>query len=281
VLIIAAAACFLGPSLTIAALAGPELPTLAGALVGGFAFIALLRRHRPESRSAPPPQLLSDLAPYLAIMALVLATRLIPALQDRLSAVEIGWSLYGSFGGTFQPLYHPGTILLLGLLAGAVASGRTSALGPAAAAAARRLVPVALALLALLAMSRIVVHSGMVPTLAEGAASVGSIWPLLAPAIGLLGSFVTGSATASNILFSELQLTTATALSLPPTAMMAAQGFGAAAGNMIAPHNIVAGAATVGLVGREGEVLAKTALVCGAYVAAGGALVLAYALLAG
>ena len=47
---------------------------------------------------------------------------------------------------------------------------------------------------------------------------------------------------------------------------------GAAIGNVIAPHNIVAGAATVGLIGSEGKVLRQTLPVCLAYVAAGGAL---------
>jgi predicted DNA-binding protein with PD1-like motif len=55
--------------------------------------------------------------------------------------------------------------------------------------------------------------------------------------------------------------------------MVAAQGFGAAIGNIVCPHNIVAGAATVGLAGREAEILRRTLLPCAAYLALGGALV--------
>ena len=128
----------------------------------------------------------------------------------------------------------------------------------------------ALALLAMLALSRVMVHSGMIDALAAAAARAGLLWPLAAPAVGVLGTFVTGSATASNILFSEFQVSTATALSLSPVAMLAAQGFGAAIGNVIAPHNIIAGSATVGLAAREGDILARTAPACALYALAGG-----------
>jgi lactate permease len=54
--------------------------------------------------------------------------------------------------------------------------------------------------------------------------------------------------------------------------MLAAQGYGAAIGNVVAPHNIIAGAAAVGLVAREGEILRATAPVCGLLAAVAGAL---------
>jgi lactate permease len=270
-----AGACFLVPFLALAVLAGPELPTLGGALIGAILFVVILRWHMPKQAARPElRRLLPDVAPYLIILLLVLATRLIGPLQDTLGGLRIGWSLHDTYRGTFQPLYHPGTMLLLGFLLGGIVTGRTAHLLPAARAAAGRLVPVALALLAMLAMSRLMVHSGMISALAEGAARSGAVWPLLAPAIGVLGTFVTGSATASNILFTEFQLTTASALVLPTITMVAAQGFGAAIGNVVAPHNIIAGAATVGLKGREGEILARTISACAVYAAGGGLLVM-------
>jgi lactate permease len=268
-----AAACFLVPSLALAALAGPELPTLGGALLGAAAFVALLRR--AGGGALPPARgLLADLAPYLLILALVLATRLAPPLREAALAVELGWALPGGFSGSFAPLYHPGTLLLAGLVIGALATGRAATLGPALGAGLRRLAPVALALLFMLALSRTMVHSGMIEALAGAAAATGLFWPLLAPAIGVLGTFITGSATASNILFTDLQTGAAARLGLPPAALAAAQGFGAAIGNTVAPHNIIAGCATVGGTGREGEILARTLLACALYAAAGGGLAL-------
>jgi lactate permease len=263
-----AALCFFPPSLALAVLAGPELPTLGGALIGVTAFVAALRRRRPGG-ALDLRGLVPDLAPYLLILALVLVTRLVAPLQEALSGLALSWRLQDAYGGAFQPLYHPGTILFVGLFAGALLVGRRALVGPAIVAALRRLTPVAVALLVMLSLSRLMVHAGMIDALAEVAAGTGPVWPLLAPLIGVLGTFITGSATASNILFTELQVSTAANLMLPPAALAAAQGFGAAIGNVIAPHNIIAGSASVGLVGREGDVLRYTAWPCIAYSAVG------------
>lgn len=268
-----AALCFLAPSLALAFLAGPELPTLGGALIGTAVFVLILRRHRP-SRALDLHALIPDLAPYLVILLLVLATRLIPPLQEELSGLALSWRFAETFRGSFQPLYHPGTMLFLGLILGAVVTQRGRLLGGALLAAFRRLLAVALALLVMLALSRLMVHSGMIEALAIAAAGAGRAWPLIAPLIGVLGTFITGSATASNILFSELQLSTASNLSLPPATMVAAQSFGAAIGNIVAPHNIIAGSATVGLIGREGDILRLTARPCALYAGIGGIVIL-------
>jgi lactate permease len=143
-------------------------------------------------------------------------------------------------------------------------------------AAARRLPPVALALVSVLLLARFMVHSGMIEALALAAAELlGSAWPLASPLTGALGSFVTGSATTSNIVLAEFQVSAASAGNVAPLLALAGQGFGVAIGNIVAPHNIVAGAATVGLIGREGEVLKQTLPVCVLYAVAGGALLLA------
>ena len=132
---------------------------------------------------------------------------------------------------------------------------------------------VVLALVLMLGLARVMLHAGLIDTLAEAAASgAGGAWPFLAPFIGVLGSFVTGS----NILFTDFQYTTATALGMAALPLIAAQGFGAAVGNMVCPHNVIAGCATVGLKNREGEILARTVVVALVYAAAGGALALVY-----
>ena len=113
----------------------------------------------------------------------------------------------------------------------------------------------------------------MISILASAAAGAGPAWPFVAPIVGVLGTFITGSATASNILFTELQVSTASSLLLSVPALVAAQGFGAAIGNVVAPHNIIAGCGTVSLVGREGDVLAHTAKPCLIYLALGGVVV--------
>jgi lactate permease len=123
----------------------------------------------------------------------------------------------------------------------------------------------------MLSLSRIMIHAGMIDRLsAASARAAGDLWPLLSPMVGVLGTFVTGSATASNILFTDFQQIVARDLGLPVLAMIGAQGFGAAVGNIVCPHNIIAGGATVGLIGQEGKILGRTAVACGVYAGLGG-----------
>ncbi|QYF94280.1 L-lactate permease [Massilia sp. PAMC28688] len=270
-----AANCFLLPYYLLARFVGPELPTLGGALLGALLFAGVLRlvRGAPTQTEAPGSgkALLRAGAPYLLLIALVLGTRLLPSIKAQLSSVVLSWS-FSPFSASMQVLYHPGTMLLASFLLSALLT-RTplSMLTSVMTAVALRLLPVCAALLAMLGLSRVMVHAGMIDTLAAtAAASAGTMWPLFAPAIGVLGTFVTGSATASNILLTEFQVETARRLGLSVLGAGAAQGFGAAVGNIICPHNIVAASATVDLVGREGEILRQTALVTFAYCALGG-----------
>jgi lactate permease len=290
-----AAFCFLVPAALIAFAVGPELPTFAGAVIGAVIFVFAIRRlglERQEEANAPDPDNIPDAkkneagrpratalvhaaAPYLVIVALILLTRMIPPLAEVLRSYSIAWSLPGGFSGRFDYFYHPGTMLMSGFILGALAQGRSlQDLLTAAGAAAQRLAPVVIALFAMLAISRLMVHAGMIDTLAEAAAGAGRAWPLLAAGVGALGTFVTGSATASNILLSEFQMASARSLDLPLVIMLAAQSFGAAVGNMACPHNIIAGGATVGLRGQEGDVLRATLMPALIYAMLGGALVL-------
>jgi lactate permease len=92
------------------------------------------------------------------------------------------------------------------------------------------------------------------------AENVGNVWPLFAPSIGALGAFIAGSNTISNLMFSLFQHSVAENLNISGVIVVALQAVGAAAGNMIAIHNVVAALATVGLLGQEGVTLRRTVL---------------------
>ncbi len=83
---------------------------------------------------------------------------------------------------------------------------------------------------------------------------------MLSATVGALGAFIAGSNTVSNMMFSQFQFEVAQTLTISSVVIIALQAVGAAAGNMIAIHNVVAASATVGLLGREGATLRKTVL---------------------
>ena len=74
----------------------------------------------------------------------------------------------------------------------------------------------------------------------------------------MLGAFMTGSNTNSNVIFGALQQQTAQILSLPVAVILAAQTTGGSLGSMLAPAKIIIGCSTAGLSGQEGQVLRRT-----------------------
>ncbi|MFW5846178.1 MAG: L-lactate permease, partial [Planctomycetota bacterium] len=104
----------------------------------------------------------------------------------------------------------------------------------------------------------------------------GPAWPVFAPVLGAFGSFLSGSATVSNLTFGGIQLEIAQGVGLDPARILALQAVGAAMGNMVCIHNIVAVLAVLGAADAEGPVLRTTARILVAYalIAAGMALLL-------
>lgn len=142
--------------------------------------------------------------------------------------------------------------------------------------------PTVIALAASVPMVRIFLNSGvneadllsMPMELASlAAATFSGQWPLVAPFVGALGSFVAGSATFSNMMFAQFQYSTAIVTELPTHWILALQMLGANAGNMICVVNVVAAASVVNLVGKEGQIIRYTLMPMLFYVVSVGVLV--------
>jgi lactate permease len=101
-------------------------------------------------------------------------------------------------------------------------------------------------------------YSGMAYTLGAAAALLGRGFPIASSYLGWAACFLTGSDTASNLLFGNLQVAAARQLHLNPILLAATNCTGAVTGKMISPQNIAVGVTTVGLIGQEGSVLRGT-----------------------
>ena len=110
----------------------------------------------------------------------------------------------------------------------------------------------------IVALAYVMNYSGMTYTLGMAAASAGFLFPLLSAFLGWIAVFLSGSDTAGNALFGNLQVVAARQLGLDPTLMAATNSSGGVMGKMISPQNIATGASVTDLKGREGEILART-----------------------
>jgi lactate permease len=109
----------------------------------------------------------------------------------------------------------------------------------------------------ILSIATVMNYSGMTSSMALALAKTGWLFPFFSAWLGMIGVFLTGSDTSSNTLFGPLQATTAKLSGLDPVLMGATNSSAGVMGKMISPQNLSVGAAGVGAVGREGEILAK------------------------
>ncbi|ENM5934831.1 L-lactate permease [Vibrio mimicus] len=278
---------------------GPEFPSLMGGLVGlaivvtaakkGFLVPKTKWDFRPENEwpaewlgslkmdldevKAKPMSLALAWAPYVLLAVILVASRVSPDFKALLLSVKVAFSnILGETGisASIEPLYLPGGILVFVALIAVLAQTRSLApMGKAFGESTKTLIGAGFVLVFTIPMVRIFINSGVngadlasmpVTTANFAAGLVGEAFPMLSATVGALGAFIAGSNTVSNMMFSQFQFEVAQTLTISSVVIIALQAVGAAAGNMIAIHNVVAASATVGLLGREGATLRKTVL---------------------
>ncbi|MEA4895254.1 MAG: L-lactate permease [Oscillospiraceae bacterium] len=213
--------------------------------------------------------------PYFVLTSITLVVLLIAPIKAFLGQVSFGFAFPETSTGfgyvnkatncysPISPFIHAGTFLLLASVIGLIYYKKHGWVNRAGSAAVfsrsiKKTVPSGIAVIGFIIMSKIMGGTGQTVVLAEGIASVlGKGYALLAPVVGMLGSFMTSSNMASNILFGEFQMTTASILHLNTSAILGAQTAGGAIGNTICPGNIVLGTTTANILGDEGLVLKR------------------------
>jgi lactate permease len=107
----------------------------------------------------------------------------------------------------------------------------------------------------MLALGYVTRYSGTDATMGLAFAATGWLYPLFGTLLGWLGVAVTGSDTASNVLFGGLQKVTAQQLGLSPVLMAASNSSGGVMGKMIDAQSIVVASTATKWYGHEGSIL--------------------------
>ncbi|MEM4239772.1 MAG: L-lactate permease [Candidatus Woesearchaeota archaeon] len=268
--------CFTIPYYLSARLFGPEVPSIIGG-IAGLALLAITTRaglfvpktpwtfagHKEKTLSFKTKlPVWKAFFPYILLGILLVITRIRElGIGEALKKVAI--SIPGA-GYTFTPLYSPGFMFLIVCAVSWFLYGLSGK--EAASSAANAFVPLknpAISLVFAVAAVQLIMNSGnnisglesMPAIIGSSLAVLGRLFVVLSPALGMLGSFIVGSNTVSNLLFGAFQLETALAVGLSPVLVLALQNVGGAVGNMISVHNIIAASATVGLHGEEGHII--------------------------
>ena len=210
--------------------------------------------------------------PYVLVAVILVITRVSPEAKALVKSWVIPFKniLGEGIGYSITPLYLPGGILLFVVLVTYfIHKMEFKELKEAFSESSKVMIGAGFVLVFTIPLVRILINSGVnasgfdsMPVAMANyvATTVGDIYPLFAPMVGALGAFIAGSNTVSNMMLSQFQFGVADALGISTAFMVALQAVGAAAGNMIAIHNVVAASATVGLLDQEGETLRKTVI---------------------
>jgi lactate permease len=242
-------------------------------IIGGM--ILSKRPHRSLARkpiwSTP---LIAALATYGTLAIFMSLIALIEPLRNTLN--QIVWQMQfpevktatgfvtPAGGGQAFRLTHPGaSILLIALVTTWVYTRKQlvprNAWRIALQATWKSVAPTSIGIISMVGLAGLMDYCGMTILLAQGMASaMGALFPIVSPLVGILGAFATGSNNNSNVLFGSLQKNAALLLNIAPTILIAAQTTGGSLGSMIAPAKIIVGCNTVGIRGRDGDVLRVT-----------------------
>ena len=112
-----------------------------------------------------------------------------------------------------------------------------------------------LTIAAMLALGYLTRYSGTDATLGLALAKTGKLYPFFGTLLGWLGVALTGSDTASNVLFGNLQTITAKQTGISPILMAAANSSGGVMGKMVDSQSIVVASTATNWYGQEGSIL--------------------------
>ncbi|OFI06063.1 L-lactate permease [Clostridium acetireducens DSM 10703] len=223
-----------------------------------------------ESDEQPAMSLVKAWIPYVLIAVILVLTR-IPAFglkQILVNQKIVIPNILGTKGLNYELgwAYLPGIIpfMLVALITHVIHKMDGKRVKASWSNTFNQVKDAAIALFAGVALVQLMLNSnvnaaGLSSMLTEMAKSIAGVagqgYVFVSPLIGILGSFMSGSATVSNILFSSLQFETASILNMSKVLIIALQVIGGCIGNMVCINNIVAVCATVGVAGVEGKLI--------------------------
>ena len=263
------------PQYAVAAVIGPDLANIIGAIVCMVVVILLaLKMKTPEN-----PEYMVETSgkkldinakdafiawsPFIFIfLFLLLTSTLVAPIHDFLSLANSKIAFYTGKNPatlTFYWIDTPGVLILLaGLLGGALQKAPFGTMMRVLGRTVASNVKTMITICSVLAVAKIMGYSGMTSDISKVLVAVtGSAFPFISPLIGTIGGFVTGSGTSTTALFGAVQVETAKAIGANQYWLAAGNLMGAGLGKMICPQSIAIGSAAVGLAGRESEIMGK------------------------
>ncbi|WP_397446583.1 L-lactate permease [Polaribacter sp. R77954] len=188
--------------------------------------------------------------PYGVLVVLLLIPKIVTAIEPLISFKLSFDNMFNSdVSASFQPFRSPlFPFAIASLCAALLGKNHKMKLKPVL----NKTLSIFLILFPSLGITQLMLSSGtampsMIDTMSELFAKTGNAYPLISPFIGVMGTFITGSTTVSNIIFGSVQYNSAENLNFSTELILAMQLNGASLGNAICLFNIISAAAVAGV----------------------------------
>jgi lactate permease len=200
---------------------------------------------------------------YFNLYIFIGTSKLVAPLNEMLALVKTSVSIYTgekATAYTFFWLTAPGVwIILAAFIGGKIQGARISEMFIILQKTIIQMMKTIITIISIMATAKLMGYSGMIASIALMFVTVtGPYYPLFAPFLGSIGTFVTGSGTSASVLFGGLQVETSLALNLNQTWIAASNTVGAISAKMISPQSIAVAVAAVNLQGKESALLKGT-----------------------
>lgn len=250
---------------------GAETPAILGSLASIIVITMagkiadrksdLNNKNSPISRD----EIIKAWAVYGLILILVMITSpLFPTIRNGLASLSVttlDFEISDSIKSiSVEWLVQGGLLLFVGSFVGGLIQGASvTSLLSCLSKTIVELKSTAVTVICLIGFSTIMELSGMTAGLATAlATATGGAYPLFSPAIGALGTFLTGSDTSANIMFGKLQASVGGHIGVSPDWLAAANTAGATGGKIISPQSIAIATGACHDRGNEGIILKRT-----------------------
>ncbi len=258
---------------------GAESPAIIGSLLSIVVIVAFgkfLGKGEKVKERIPVKELCKAWSVYGLILLLVIFTSpLFPAVRNVLDSHLITTILIPV--EHIKPysvhwLTHAGLLLFVGTFVGGLIQGASpKELFQTLGKTTVQLRATAVTVICLVGFSTIMDYAGMISVIATAlATATGTFYPLFAPLVGGIGTFITGSDTSSNILFGKMQASVAGHINAPADWLAAANTVGATGGKIISPQSIAIATSACGQQGKEGRILKSAVVYALVYIVVGG-----------
>lgn len=267
---LASGLAFIIPQLVVAFFVGPELAVVVGSVCSLLVVALMAKKVKPDPDYAmdlshqdnmTPKKALIACSPFILIFVfLLLTSKLIAPVNTFLSQFATKIQVYTGPNPNTITLTWINTagvwIFISAIIGGILQKADWNMFKTVFAATLKQMTPTIITMLSVLACAKIMAYSGMISDISAFAiAMTGAFFTMVAPLLGALGTFVTGSGTSSGLLFGQVQMDAANQLGMDPFWVVGLNMLGVAAGKMLSPQSIAIALSAVGGNGEDSKLL--------------------------